>query len=229
MTEVWLSFLAGLAGSPHCLGMCGGIVAAIALHARDTGPGTRRLILLTYNLGRIFTYALLGAIAGFLGASLDVLSMKMAANWVFVAANLFVLLVGMASLAQVSSFSLFSLESAGGRFFSGILRWAVSDTGFFRTFILGMTLGFLPCGLVYAPLIAAAASGRPGTGAAMMAALGLGTLPMLFFFGTASAALSNRLRGNLSRLVGLFVALIGFTGLWRVLGKMGYVAPFPLW
>jgi sulfite exporter TauE/SafE len=51
MTEVWLSFLAGLAGSPHCLGMCGGIVAAIALHARDTGPGTRRLILLTYNLG----------------------------------------------------------------------------------------------------------------------------------------------------------------------------------
>jgi sulfite exporter TauE/SafE len=229
MTEVWLSFLAGLAGSPHCLGMCGGIVAAIALHARDTGPGTRRLILLTYNLGRIFTYTLIGALAGFLGASLDILSMKMAANWVFVAANLFVFLVGMASLIQVSSFSLFSLESAGGRFFSGTLRWAVSDTGFFRTFILGMTLGFLPCGLVYAPLIAAAASGRPATGAAMMAALGLGTLPMLFFFGTASAALSNRLRGNLSRLVGLFVALIGFTGLWRVLGKMGHVSPFPLW
>jgi len=229
MTEVWLSFLAGLAGSPHCLGMCGGIVVAIALHARNTGAGARRLILLTYNLGRIFTYILLGAIAGSLGASLDVLSMKMAANWVFVAANLFVFLVGMASLAQVSSFSLYSLESSGGKAFSGILRWAVSDTGFIRTFILGMALGFLPCGLVYAPLIAAAASGRPATGAAMMAALGLGTLPMLFFFGTASAALSDRLRGNLSRLVGLFVALIGVTGLWRVLGKMGYIAPFPLW
>ena len=229
MIEVWLSFLAGLAGSPHCLGMCGGIVAAIALHARDTGPGARRRILLAYNLGRIFTYALLGAVAGLLGASLDVLSMKMAANWVFVAANLFVLLVGVASIVQFSSFSLFSLESAGGRVFSGILRWAVNETGFFRTFILGMALGFLPCGLVYAPLIAAAASGRPATGAAMMAALGLGTLPMLFFFGTASAALSTRLRGNLFRLVGLFVALIGFTGLWRVLGKMGYVARFPLW
>lgn len=229
MTEVWLSFLAGLAGSPHCLGMCGGIVAAIVLHGRDAGPGGRRRILLAYNLGRIFTYALLGAVAGLLGASLDILSMKSFANWLFVAANLFVLLVGGASLAQIPSLSLFALESAGGRLFSGILRWAVSDSGFIRTFVLGMALGLLPCGLVYAPLIAAAAGGNPATGAGMMAALGLGTLPMLFFFGTASAALSHRLRGSLSRLVGLFVALIGFTGLWRVLGKMGYVMKFPFW
>jgi hypothetical protein len=229
MTEVWLSFLAGLAGSTHCLGMCGGIVAAIALHARDTGPGAQRLILLSYNLGRIGTYTLLGVIAGFMGSSLDMLSMKMAANWVFVAANLFVFLVGMVSFIQVSSFSLFSLESSGGRFFAGILRWAISDANLFRVFVLGLALGFLPCGLVYAPLIAAAATGSPLTGGAIMAALGLGTLPLLFFFGTASAALSARLRGNLFRLVGLFVALIGFTGLWRVLGKMGYVMKFPLW
>jgi uncharacterized protein len=229
MTEVWLSFLAGLAGSPHCLGMCGGIVAAIALNARDTAPGARRFILLSYNLGRISTYTLLGAIAGLLGASLDVLSMKMAANWVFVAANLFVVLVGLASLVQLSSLSLFSLESSGGRFFAGILRWAVSDARYPRIFILGMALGFLPCGLVYAPLIAAATTGKPLAGGAIMAALGLGTLPILFFFGSASAALSARLRGSLLRLVGLFVALIGLTGLWRVLGKMGYVARFPLW
>ena len=229
MVEIWLSFLAGLAGSPHCLGMCGGIVAAIALHTRDAGAGARRLILLAYNVGRIVTYTLLGAVAGLLGASLDVPGIRMAANWVFAAANLFVFLVGMSSLIQFSSFTLFSLESAGGRLFSGILRWSVRDSGFFRTFVLGMTLGFLPCGLVYAPLIAAAAGGNPLTGAGMMAALGLGTLPMLFFFGAASAALSTRLRGNLSRLVGLFVALIGITGLWRVMGKMGYVMKFPLW
>jgi uncharacterized protein len=229
MTEVWLSFMAGLAGSTHCLGMCGGIVAAIALHARDTGPGAQRLILLSYNLGRIGTYTLLGIIAGFMGSSLDMLSMKTAASWVFVAANLFVFLVGMASFIHVSSFSLFSLESSGGRFFTAILRWAVSDAGLFRVFVLGLALGFLPCGLVYAPLIAAAATGSPLAGGAIMAALGLGTLPLLFFFGTASAALSARLRGNLFRLVGLFVALIGFTGLWRVLGKMGYVTKFPLW
>ena len=229
MTEVWLAFLAGVAGSTHCIGMCGGIVAAIALHARDTNPGTRRLILLSYNVGRIGTYTLLGVIAGFMGATLDVLTMKSAANWVFAAANLFVFLAGLVSFLQVSSFSLFSLESTGGRFFSGVLRWAVNDASLFRAFILGLVLGFLPCGLVYAPLIAGAATGSPLAGGAIMAALGLGTLPLLFFFGTASAALSAKLRGNLVRLVGLFVALIGFVGLWRVLGKMGYVVKFPFW
>lgn len=229
MTEIWLAFLAGVAGSTHCLGMCGGIVAAIALHTRDSVPRSRRMILLSYNLGRIGTYTLLGVVAGFLGSSLDMLSMKMAANWVFVAANLFVFLVGVASLVQLSSFSLFSLESGGGRVFAGILRWAVRDASLPRTFVLGMVLGFLPCGLVYAPLIAAAATGNPLIGGGMMAALGLGTLPLLFFFGSASAALSARLRGNLFRMVGLFVALIGFSGLWRVLGKMGYVTRFPLW
>jgi hypothetical protein len=229
MTEVWLAFLAGLAGSTHCIGMCGGIVAAIALHAHDANPGARRLILLAYNVGRIGTYTLLGVIAGFMGATLDVLPMKTAATWVFAAANLFVFFAGLASFLRISSFSLFSLESTGGRFFSGVLRWAVSDASLFRAFILGLVLGFLPCGLVYAPLIAGAATGSPLAGGALMAALGLGTLPLLFFFGTASAALSARLRGNLVRLVGLFVALIGFAGLWRVLGKMGYVAKFPVW
>jgi uncharacterized protein len=229
MLEIWLAFLAGLAGSPHCLGMCGGIVAAIALNPRDAGVGARRRILLAYNLGRILTYTILGAVAGVVGASLDLLSMKTFANWVFAAANTFVLLVGLASMLQLPSLSLFSLESAGGKFFSGILRWSVCRGGFGRTFLLGMALGLLPCGLVYAPLIAAAASGNPATGAGMMAALGLGTLPLLLFFGEASSLLSRALRGNLLRTVGLCVALIGFTGLWRLLGKMGYLMKFPLW
>ncbi len=229
MTEIWLAFLAGLAGSPHCLGMCGGIVAAIALHSRDAGAGDRRRILLAYNLGRILTYAILGSVAGLLGGSLDLLRMKTTANWFFVAANLIVILVGLASAVQIRAFSLFALESGAGRRFSGILRWAVNGSGIFRTFVLGMALGFLPCGLVYAPLIAAAAGGNPVTGAGMMAALGGGTLPLLLFFGSASVIISNRLRGNLFRLVGLCVALIGFIGLWRLLGKMGYVMQFPLW
>lgn len=229
MTEVWLSFLAGLAGSVHCLGMCGGIVAAIALHAHERDPGVRRYILLAYNLGRILTYTLLGAMAGLLGSSLDLLSMKTAAGWIFAAANLFVVLVGLGSFFQISSFSLFSLESAGGSTFSRVLRWSVSTASIQRSFVLGMTLGFLPCGLVYAPLIAAAASGKPLNGALMMAALGAGTLPLLFCFGTVSAALSARLQVSFLRLVGLIVALIGGVGFWRVLGKMGYLYPFPLW
>ncbi len=229
MTEIWLAFLAGLAGSLHCLGMCGGIVAAVAMNCRNAGPGNRRRILLAYNLGRILTYTLLGIVAGTLGASLDLLRMKALAVWFFAGANLFVCLVGVASAAQIPSLSLLALESAGGSRFSRILSWGATGGSLIRIFSLGMALGFLPCGLVYAPLIAAAASGSPARGGMMMAALGAGTLPLLIFFGVASARITSRLRGNLTRIVGLLVALIGFSGLWRLLGKMGYVMKFPLW
>lgn len=229
MTEVWLAFMTGLVGSTHCLGMCGGIVTAIALHARDAVPGDRRMILLSYNLGRIGTYALLGVVAGFMGATLNLLSMKMAANWVFAAANLYVLLVGLCTLTNWSRYALFPPDCCHSRRASGILSWAVRDANYFRAFILGLVLGFLPCGLVYAPLISAGATGKPLYAGAMMLALGLGTLPLLYFFGVASSALSDKLRDRLLRFVGLFLALIGFTGVWRILGKMGYVAKFSLW
>jgi sulfite exporter TauE/SafE len=56
----------------------------------------------------------------------------------------------------------------------------------------------------------------------MMAALGLGTLPVMMIFGTASSAISGAMRDIMFRLVGLIVALMGVTGLWRVLAKMGH-------
>src|SRR6185369_7123795 len=96
---------------------------------------------------------------------------------------------------------------------------ALASNSSFAAFPLGLLLGFLPCGLVYAPLMAAAASGGPGLGAATMAALGLGTLPMLLALGTASSAVSGTLRSAMLRLAGLAVALMGAAGLWRALAR----------
>ena len=62
-----------------------------------------------------------------------------------------------------------------------------------------------------------------------MAALGIGTMPALLLFGSASAAISGAVRDRLFRLFGVLVALMGMAGLWRVLGKMGYLPVFPLW
>lgn len=228
MTEVWLAFLAGLAGSPHCLGMCGGIVTALALNCRQEGNRGRLLFQLGYNLGRMGTYALLGVVAGFIGASLDVLLLKSLSAWFFVAANGFVMLVGLASLLG-SRYNLFTLESSGGRLLAGPLRWALAGSSSARSIPLGLILGFLPCGLVYAPLIAAASSGSPLRGGAVMAALGLGTLPVMLGFGSLATLCSVQLKGAVFRVAGLLVALIGFAGLWRVLGRLGYVPPFPLW
>lgn len=229
MTEVWLAFIAGLAGSTHCLGMCGSIVAAIGMTRPAATPASRQLFQLFYNLGRITTYTMLGVAAGFIGASIDLLAMNALAFWVFAAANLFVIAIGVASALSFSAFNLFSLESGGGWLPGRTLRWALAEPSPARAFPLGMMLGFLPCGLVYAPLIAAAGSGSPLKGGAMMAALGLGTLPLLFLFGSLSATVSGRLRGLFFRLAGFLLALLGSAGLWRLLGKGGYLPRFPFW
>lgn len=228
MTEIWLAFLAGLAGSPHCIGMCGGIVTAFALNSRQEGRRGRLLFQIGYNLGRIGTYTLLGVTAGYVGASLDIFLLKSLSAWVFAAANGFVVIIGLASFLGFP-INLFTLENSRGRFLARPLRWALSGSSPARSIPVGFILGFLPCGLVYAPLIAAAGSGSPLRGGAVMASLGLGTLPVMIGFGSAAALFSVRLKGVVFRLAGLLVALIGFAGLWRVLARFGIVVPFILW
>jgi len=228
MTEIWLAFIAGLVGSPHCLGMCGGIVAALSMTNRLGSPRARILTQVFYNLGRIATYSLLGAAAGFVGSSLDLLAVKSVAVWFLCGANVFVIVIGLASAFGLSWLNVYSMESAAGHLLARPLRHAISGNTPLSGFPLGLLLGFLPCGLVYAPLMVAAGSGSPLLGAGVMAALGFGTMPVLFIFGSASTAVSGKMRDLMFRCVGVLVALMGMAGLWRVLAKLGYLPTFPL-
>ena len=219
MIEIWFAFLAGLAGSFHCVGMCGGVVAALAL-TRGGHPLAARLgSQVCYNLGRVTTYTLLGALAGLIGSALDFRALRSFSSWFFIGANLFVIAVGLSSALGLGALNLSSLEGRGARLFAAPLKRLVASDSSLASFPLGLLLGLLPCGLVYAPLMAAAASGGPGLGAATMAALGLGTIPMLLLLGTVSSAVSGTLRAAMLRLAGLAVALMGAAGLWRALAR----------
>lgn len=226
MTEMALAFLAGLAGSLHCLGMCGGIVAAVAMTGRQCPLSSRVLHQLLYNLGRITTYTVMGGAAGFLGGSLSLLELREASFWFMAAAYAFVLLIGILSFIQADRFSLFFMESTAGRFLVRPIQSILAGSSDFRFYPLGLILGFLPCGLLYALLVTAAASGDPLKGSLIMAALGMGTLPAMLFVGSAATIISARIKGMFFRMVGLFVALMGATGLWKVLAKAGHL-PYP--
>jgi len=219
MAEIWLAFVAGLAGSAHCLGMCGGIVAAVVLKDQSLSPRGRLVSQVLYNLGRIFTYALLGVAAGTAGSSLDLLAVKFAGLAVFCAADLLVIALGVGSACNVPYLTLSSLEKIAGHLFEKLIGASVSGAAPLTSFPLGLLLGFLPCGLVYGPLIVAAGRG-PVLGGAMMIALGLGTAPALFFAGSATALLSQRVRRRMLRLEGVAVALLGTVALWRTLGEL---------
>jgi sulfite exporter TauE/SafE len=227
MTDYALAFLAGLAGSLHCLGMCGGIVSAVALAGRQCPLSSRMLHQLLYNLGRITTYTVMGGVAGWLGGSLDLLGLREFSFWFMGGAYLFVLLVGIVSVVQADSFSLFFMESTAGRFLVRPLQLILSGTSDFRFYPLGLMLGFLPCGLLYALIVTATASGSPLRGSLIMASLGLGTLPAMLFVGSTASLITARVKGMFFRMVGLFVALMGGMGLWRVLAKSGYLPPLP--
>ncbi|QXE91078.1 sulfite exporter TauE/SafE family protein [Geomonas subterranea] len=220
MIQIWLAFVAGLAGSFHCIGMCGGIVAAISLKDKEGALGARLKSQLFYNTGRIATYTLLGALAGLIGSSLNLMAMKMVFRWFMVGANLMVIMVGLSSALGLSVLNLSTLEGSGARFLAAPVRRALAAPSPLASLPLGLVLGLLPCGLVYAPLLIAAGTGSPATGAATMAAMGLGTVPVMLGFGTASSAISGALRNAMLRTAGIAIALMGVAGLWRVLGKM---------
>ena len=60
------ALLVGLAGAGHCIGMCGGVSAALsmAIPRREAAFWGRLGYLLNYNLGRILSYVLAGALVG---------------------------------------------------------------------------------------------------------------------------------------------------------------------
>lgn len=214
MAEVWLAFVAGMAGSGHCLGMCGGMVAAFCA----CGAAGSRKKAAFFNLGRICTYAFLGFTAGLFGQTLDLLLLHSVSMVVFAVANLFVIVagIGLVTRRSLSGSQRFSKILAAVPLFK--LPQPRTTAGYFP---LGLTFGFLPCGLVYATLAAAATTGSLLTGGAMMAALGLGTFPALFFAGALAGLPAGKGRNVLPMAMGIAFMLLGAGGIWRILRTTG--------
>lgn len=184
-------FGAGIASGAHCVGMCGGIVSAFSAGrgARSVKPEWARQ--LAFNAGRITSYAAAGAVAGGV-VSLGVwLSGALPVQTVlFVLANAMLIFVGL-HLAGAGH-ALLRVEALRAPLWRKLQPLAArlhpADTPA-QSFAAGAVWGWLPCGLVYAALAAASLAGSPGSGALVMAAFGLGTLPNLLAAGLAAARL----------------------------------------
>ncbi len=222
MVEIWLAFSVGLAGSGHCLGMCGGIVTALALSQRDSGAGRRFLLNLLYHAGRLCTYTLLGLIIGLVARAGLVGELKPAVKWLFLAANLFVTAIGIFTALGLRSLGISALDGYRWRGLTKLLSRLSESRSIPAAFPAGLLMGFLPCGLVYGLLISAATSGSAVNGGAMMLAFGVGTLPALLVFGQLASTLSALGRGVFERCMGGIVALLGALGVLKALGSMGY-------
>ena len=229
MTEIGLAFTAGLAGSGHCLGMCGGILAALAVASPGTSAGQRFRLNLAYHVGRIVTYTLLGLLAGAVSQAALFTALKPHLYWLFAAANLMVITIGLATAFGVHRLSLAALDGVGWGFMSRVLGRASGQATPPAFLAAGLVMGLLPCGLVYGVLIAAATGGSLMQGGGIMLAFGLGTLPALLAFGQVATALGALATTVFLRVMGLAVALLGAVGLLKTLITMGVVPPVTLW
>ncbi|MDO9636160.1 MAG: sulfite exporter TauE/SafE family protein [Thiobacillus sp.] len=176
------ALLAGLLGGVHCVGMCGGIVAAYSFRADGTHPPFR--MHLAYNLGRITSYAIFGALAGLLGASLKLAEFLPVQTLLYVLAQVVMILLGL-YLAGFNQWVLV-FERAGGalwRRVKPLFQKLLPVKTLPQALLAGAIWGWLPCGLVYSVLVSALAAGSVPSGAALMLAFGLGTLPNLLGMG----------------------------------------------
>jgi sulfite exporter TauE/SafE len=211
------AFLMGLLGSTHCIVMCGGVVAATcSALPLDRGARWRAHLplLLSYNGGRIASYAVAGAIGGAIGASVASVGVveRAQVDLRFVAG---VLIVAVGLYVAGFRRAMGWIERAGEpawRRIAQVARRFVPVRSPMQALALGLLWGWMPCGLVYASLAGAILSGSALGGALTMAAFGLGTLPMLLAMGFAASAVARTARVRWVRgLAGLVLVLLGTT------------------
>jgi sulfite exporter TauE/SafE len=210
------AFLIGLLGGVHCVGMCGGIVGALTVQT----PRRRRAwdLHLAYSTGRIASYTAAGAVMGMIGGAglmfNQILPVQML---LYVLANL--VLVGLGLYLAGLGNQLARIEALGAWLWRRIQPYSArvlpADT-LAKAFALGTLWGWLPCGLVYSVLASALVSGGGASGAAVMLAFGLGTLPNLLLAGMAFKRLRDFTTNRRLRLAsGALVAAFGVAGLAR--------------
>src|SRR5450830_275058 len=224
-------FMVGLAGSVHCIGMCGGIVGALSISGGAPAAPTRPVIaiavarpalqanvlrVLAYNCGRIASYMLAGALAGSLAGAgmLHMASLQVAGYWL---ANLMLVALGLYLMDAWRG--LAHLEAAGNivwRRVRPLLKPLMPMDTAFKALAVGGLWGWVPCGMVYSALLTAMLQGSALQGAAAMAAFGLGTLPMLLGMGLLGTRLRAQMQRRPVRIAsGLLVLGFGLLGLLR--------------
>jgi sulfite exporter TauE/SafE len=216
LTEIALVFGLGLVSSLHCVQMCGPVVLSLGL---STGGARRQLAVahLAYNLGRVTTYTLLGAVAGAVGGAIGGVG-RIAGfeNTAAIVTGSLMVLAGLYLLDLVPLRALRRLDPFGfGPRVLGPVGRRITSPSASSKFTLGLMLGLLPCGLIYAALLESAATASPTIGALTMLAFGLGTVLALMLVGLASSAVGPTLLRKGARLAAVMVLILGAFVVWR--------------
>lgn len=243
--DIVLFFLIGLLGGAHCIGMCGPLVTVysskINATRSDGGHATgRRQSHLTpfevrqhtlFNVGRTVGYTFVGVVMGTVGGLFVIGTQQVTAaadsvmGVVGVAIGAGIVLIGVQYVIGRVSFGLHlpGSQYVTGWLMSGVERLA-SGPGIVG---LGTLHALLPCPMLYPAYFVAFATGSPVAGGLALAALGLGTFPAVFAYGTVIESVDVVHRQRLHRFLGVVFVVLGYILFAHGLMMLGYHIPHP--
>jgi len=218
-SAIFSAFIVGLFSTLHCLGMCGGIIGALSLSLPAEVRDNRLKLLpyvAAYNVGRLGSYALAGAIAGGLGETI-ITGISPVNGHLILLGIAFATMTGI-GLYLAGWFPRFSRIEKLGRpiwaWLEPLGRRLLPVKSPIQAVIFGSIWGWLPCGLVYSVLLWSTSSGGSFHGAIFMLAFGLGTLPAVITAGIVSGWMVRLgQRPYLKVAVGLSIVVVAFVSL----------------
>jgi hypothetical protein len=175
--------IAFLGSFGHCIGMCGGIVMAYSSTkiGNEWTKTKQTLAHISYSLGRVLTYTMLGTLFGFLGG---VIAFSNTTNGLLLLlAGTFMVLTGLSLIGKIKFLTVIEHSVSKSSWYQASFRSLLHSGTLFSFFLLGMLNGLLPCGFVYFFAITAASTADPFWGGVVMFIFGISTIPALFSLG----------------------------------------------
>ncbi len=218
---LWTALILGLAGSLHCIGMCGPIAFVLPVDRSSKAKLFFQTFL--YHFGRLISYAIIGILFGFIGKGLYLAGFQQRLS--ILMGCIMILLV----LIPASIFNRYNFSKPLYKFIAQVKK----QLGFYLNkksnkalFFIGFFNGFLPCGLVYMALIGAISSGDIVNGGLYMVIFGLGTIPLMTMAILIGNFLNLSIRAKIQKVIPVFVIIIGILFILRGLGLgIPYISP----
>jgi len=219
--DLLLIIALGFLGSfGHCVGMCGPLTVAFSLSCKQETPSWQQQLIFhtLLNLGRIFSYTLVGAGIGAIGSILLTSGQwagigSQLRQWIAMITGVMLIWFGLGQikpdlLPRIPVLHPLVQGNLRDRLHTGMVKLSL-QTQWWTPILLGITWGLMPCGFLYAAQIKAAETGNLWRGAATMLVFGVGTLPTMLGVGVSTSLLSKDKRSQLFRLGGWVTLTIG--------------------
>ena len=221
---LWSALILGLLGSFHCVGMCGPIAFMLPV---DRSNSFRKVSqIMTYHIGRLLAYSLIGLFFGLMGKSLYIFGIQQQLS---IAIGVLMIVIALIPMQTFNKYNfskpiyriIYKVKSALGQ----ALKKKTADT--FLT--IGFLNGFLPCGLVYMAVFASLAMQNAVYGSLYMALFGLGTIPLMTTAIYLGKFLNSTIKQRIQKAIPVFVVIIGLLFILRGLGLgIPYLSPAPV-